>query len=190
MPRIRRGVEEQPHRTAGNLAERLAEELRSSRESGQPMVDELEFPNGRIRVSVIWDVWYRLPLEDRTTVILRAYELAEGRDYRNRIALASGLTVAEAHAAGMLPYQIIPALRSGDPVTSEQCRQAMLDEGASTLLNPNAPQLRFPTEEEAEACRKRLTQRLPGSEPVWLIHRDVMAQDFARMHETAEASEQ
>jgi hypothetical protein len=44
------------------------------------------------------------------------YEQAEGAAYRDRIALASGLTVPEAHAAGMLPYQIIAALRKNDPV--------------------------------------------------------------------------
>ncbi len=69
----------------------------------------------------------------------------------------------------MLPFQIIPALRKGDPVTLEACRQAMLEEGASTLLAPNQPQLRFATEPEAEAARKRLARRLPNSEPVWIV---------------------
>src|SRR6266540_408393 len=140
MPRKKRGVEELSRPARGALAERLADELRSNRASGQPLIDEQEFPTGKIRVTVIWDEWDRLPLEDRTAVILRAYDLAEGRDYRERIALASGLTVPEAHAAGMLPFQVIPALRSADPVTAEQCRQALIDEGASTLLAPEKPQ--------------------------------------------------
>jgi hypothetical protein len=72
---------------------------------------------------VIWDAWDHLSLEDRTTVILRAYELAEGRGYRAKLTLASGLTAAEAYTARMLPFQIIPALRRGDPITAEQCRQ-------------------------------------------------------------------
>jgi hypothetical protein len=157
----------------GNLIERLADELRNNREFGQPVIDEQEFPTGGIRVTVIWDEWGHLPLEDRTTVILRAYELAEGRSYRERIALASGLTVPEAHAAGMLPFQIIPALRKGDPVTLEQCHRAMIEEGASTLLGEDKPQLRFASEEEAEAARKRLAQRLPKSEEVWVITQEV-----------------
>ncbi len=126
MIRKKRVVEGQTSLHRSDLAERLANELRSNRECGQPVIEEQEFPNGKLRVTVIWDDWDRLPLEERTAVVLRAYELAEGRDYRNRIFLASGLTVPEAHAAGMLPYQIIPALRSSDPVTAEQCRQAML----------------------------------------------------------------
>jgi hypothetical protein len=173
MPRKRRGPEEQPRPTSGDLAERLADELRSNRPSGQPLIDEQEFPSGAIRVSVIWDNWDRLPLEDRTAVILRAYEFAEGRDFRARIALASGLTVPEAHAAGMLPFQIIPALRRGDPVTPEECRRAMIDEGASTLLGSERPQLRFASAEDAEAARSRLVQRLPASEQVWVITQDV-----------------
>lgn len=173
MPRIKRGVQEQARPASAQLAGRLADELRNNRASGQPLIDEQEFPTGKLRVTVIWDEWDHLPLEDRTAVILRAYDLTEGRDYRERIALASGLTVPEAYAAGMLPFQIIPALRRGDPVTPEQCRQAMIDEGASTLLAADKPQLRFTTEEEAEAARGRLVQRLPSSDQVWVITQEV-----------------
>jgi hypothetical protein len=173
MPRKKSGVEEMPRVGSGKLAERLADELRHNRASGQPVIDEQEFRSGKIRVTVIWDEWDRLPLEDRTAVILRAYDLAEGPSYRERIALASGLTVPEAHAAGMLPFQIITALRKGDAVTPEQCRQAMIDEGASILLGADKPQLRFATEEEAEAARKRLAQRLPNSDQVWVITQEV-----------------
>jgi hypothetical protein len=116
--------------------------------------------------------------------------MAEGREARERIALASGLTVPEAHAAGMLPYQIITALRRTDPVTLDQARQAFLEEGASQLLNPRALQLRFATEEEAEACRRRLIRRLPGTEDVWLINREITAEDFAKTADWANAEEQ
>src|SRR5271165_6789703 len=111
MPRKRRGFEEPPHRTVSNLVERLVDELKSDRPSGQPMIEEDEFPTKKLRVNVIWDAWDRVPLEDRTASILRAYEQAEGRDYRDQIALASGLTAPEAHAAGMLPFQVFPAVR-------------------------------------------------------------------------------
>jgi hypothetical protein len=147
--------------------------LKSNRASGQPTIEEQQFSTGKIRVTVIWDEWAGLRFEDRTAVILRAYELAEGREYRERIALASGLTVPEAHAAGMLPFEIIPALRRTDAVTSEQCRQAMIEEGASTLVDPNRPQLRFLDLKAAEACRDRLARRLPGSEPVWTVLQEV-----------------
>jgi hypothetical protein len=173
MPRKRRGFEEPPRRTIGNLVERLVDELKSDRQSGQPVIDEEEFPTKKLRVNVLWDAWDRVPLEERTATILRAYEEAEGREYGNRIALASGLTIPEAHAAGMLPYQVIAAVRKGDPVTPEQCRQALIEEGASTLFGEDQPQLRVATEEEAEAARKRLAERLPNSEPVWIITKEV-----------------
>jgi hypothetical protein len=173
MPRKRRIFEEPPRRTVRDLVERLADELRADRQSGQPVIDEEEFSTKKIRVNVIWDEWDRVPLEDRTATILRAYEQAEGREYRDRIALASGLTMPEAQAAGMLPYRIIPAVRSGDPVTVDQCRKALIEEGASTLFEADDPQLRFFTREDAEAARKRLAQRLPNSEPVWVITKEV-----------------
>lgn len=181
MPRKRRGFEEPPPRAVRNLVDRLADELKSNRPSGQPMIEEEEFPTGKIRVNVIWDAWDRVPLEDRTATILQAYEQAEGRDYRDRIALASGLTVPEAHAAGMLPYQVIAAVRKGDPVTADQCRRALIEEGASILFGEDNPQLRFATEEEAEAARKRLAARLPNSEPVWVITKEVgTVEDWAQ----------
>jgi hypothetical protein len=178
MPRIRRGIEEHPRLKGGDLVDRLAHELRFNRDTGQPVIYEQEFPTGNIRVTVIWDEWDHLTLEERTSVVLRAYESAFGRTYRDRIALASGLTFPEAHASGMLPFQIISALRKGDPITLEECRQAMIDEGASTLLSADQPQLRFATQEEAEAARKRLSQRLLGSEPVWVVSQDIGKVDF------------
>jgi hypothetical protein len=190
MPRKRLGVEVRLGEATKDLAAKLADELKSSKEGGQPLIYEQEFRTGRVRVTVIWDLWDGIPLQNRTATILRAYENAEGREARERIALASGLTVPEAQAAGMLPYQIITALRRTDPVTFEQARQAFLEEGASALVNPEALQLRFATEEEAEACRRRLIRRFPGTDDVWLIHREITAQDFATAEEWANAEEQ
>jgi hypothetical protein len=173
----------------GSLAEKLAAELKSDRECGQPLIYEREYRTGKAYVTVIWDAWDRVPLQERSATILRAYEMVEGAASRDRIALASGLTVPEAHAAGMLPYQIIPALRKNDPLTFEQAREALLEEGASTLVNPQALQLRFATEEEAEACRQRLIRRFPGSDEVWLINREITAQDYGTVQDWAHVEE-
>lgn len=173
MPRRIRGLEEQPPVRLLALVELLASELRDRHESGQPVIEEQRFPTGLIRVTVVWDDWDRVLQEDRAEIILRAYELAEGKEARDRIALAIGWTVPEAHASGMLPFQIIPAVRKGDSVTLEQCRAAMVAEGASILIDPNNPQLRSTTEKEAEDCKNRLIERLPRSEPVWVITKEV-----------------
>jgi hypothetical protein len=189
MPRKRIGPNVRSGQVRGELAEKLAAELKSGREYGQPLIYERHFRTGKASVTVIWDAWDRLPLQERTATILRAYEIAEGAESQDRVALASGLTVPEAHAAGMLPYQVMPALRKGDPVTPDQVRQAMLEEGASQLMDPRAPQLRFATEEEAEAARRRLIQRLPASEPIWIINREITVQDYARAQDWGESLE-
>src|SRR3990172_5721801 len=109
--------------TAANqaLVEKLRLGVRDQGESGQPLIYETELGRERLRATVVWDEWDGMPMDERTTVILRAYELGEGKAYRDQIALASGLTVPEAYAAGMLPYQVSTALRKGDPVNFDQC---------------------------------------------------------------------
>ena len=130
-----------------------------------------------------------MPLPERSATIGRAYELAEGPSSRDRIALASGLTVPEAHAAGMLPYEIIPAVRKGDPLTEGEARQALMEEGGTQLGHWRKVQLRLATQEEAEAARQRFIARFPGSEEAWVIHRDITAPDFAQAFDLADDGE-
>ena len=175
MPRIIRGREHvaRSMRFPG-LVDELARELKEGSESGQPVIDEQHFSRtGKIRASVFWDKWDGVPHEERAEIILRAYEKAEGSDVREQIALAVGLTFPEAVEAGMLPVQVIPLLRKGDPVSAQDCYRAMVDEGASLLFPEAKPELRFANEEEAKASIPRLVKRLPGSDPVWAIVRDV-----------------
>src|SRR5262249_20237746 len=73
------------------LAERLAAELKNSREFGQPSICERTYRTGKSSVLVIWDAWNGMSLQERTATILRAYEMAEGRESRERVALASEL---------------------------------------------------------------------------------------------------
>jgi hypothetical protein len=186
MPRKQTGPETWAEEGDKALAQRLADELRVTTEGGQPLIDEREFRTGKIRVNVIWDEWDGIPLPVRSATILQAYASAEGPEFRDRIALASGLTVPEAHAAGMLPYQILPALRSGDPVSEEDVHRAMLAEGASRLLEPETPRLWFPTKEEAEAGRRRLATRLPTSEAIWIINREIAVQDHSNFRDTVD----
>src|SRR5580692_8965123 len=154
MPRIRRGADEQPRLRYPALVAELDEELRHTHESGQPRIEETVFPKTNLmRVTVLWDKWDPVSDEDRATTILQAYEQVEGEEFRDRIALAIGLTIPEASLMGLLPLQVCPVVRPDDPVTAEQCREAMLREGASTLLlGSNRPVLLFATREEAESC--------------------------------------
>ncbi len=105
MVRRRIGSEVRTGAIKKDLAEKLATELKNGREFGQPFIYEQEYRTGKLRVTVIWDDWHGTPLQERSATILRGYEIAEGLTYRDRVALASGLTVPEAHAAGMLPVR-------------------------------------------------------------------------------------
>lgn len=173
MPRIILGHEHELPQFP-DLVTELAEELKSTRSFGQPIIREQQFPKTEaIRTTVIWDKWEFMSDEDRLATILQAYEEVEGQEFRDRLALAVGLTVPEAQASGILPVQVTTALRSSDPVTAEQCRDAMIKLGASVLSNPEQPVLRFATVEEAEECVKELVKILPGSDPVWVIRQEV-----------------
>jgi hypothetical protein len=173
MPRIRR-TPELPPVNKPELVAALVEELRNNHETGQPIIDETVFPTTNlIRVTVIWDRWEPLADAERVACILQAYEQAESQEFRDRIAMTVGLTMPEAREYGLLPFHVFPAVRRGDPVTLDQCREAMLRLGASTLEDPQEPQLRFPTLQQAEACVRRLIEELPASEQVWLIEREV-----------------
>jgi hypothetical protein len=187
MPRIRVGVKSASTATSNSLAEKLAAELKSDRDYGQPLVYEQEYATKKCRVTVIWDEWADVSLEERSVAILRAYELADGANARDKIALASGLTVPEATAAGMLPFRVITGLRKTDPVSSNEVRMAMLEQGASELDEADGLQLRFATREEAEACRERLIRKLPASEPIWIISRDIHVQDYLSITDSAES---
>lgn len=174
MPRIIRGVVGEPHPRYPDLVTELADELRANRPFGQPVIHEQRFPRtDAIRITAIWDKWESVIDEDRVATIMQAYENVEGGDFRDRLALAIGLTVPEAHEAGLLPVQIVTALRESDPVTADQCRDAMIKLGASVLADPNQPVLRFATTEEADQCVLKLVEDLPGSKPVWVVTKAV-----------------
>jgi len=133
MARRKVGAELRKASVRNELAAKLAAELKTDSEFGQPFIYEKEYRTGKLGVTVVWDEWDDMPLSDRSATIWRAYEVAGGVEYRDRVALASGLTVPEAHAAGMLPYEILPAVRRGDPLTLDKALKAMLDEGGTGI---------------------------------------------------------
>ena len=179
MPRKKLGVPPAPPPN-GELAARLANELRQNRDFGQPLIEEEQFPSGKRRVAVIWDDWEPLDPEDRTVVILQAYEKAESPEYRDSVALASGWTFPEAHAAGMLPFSVFPAVRKSDAVDADQCRKAMIEAGASVLLEPDRPQLLFRSRSDADGAIARLAKLLPKSDDVWHVLQEPSKVDVER----------
>ena len=63
----------------------------------------------------------------------------------------------------------------------------MVELGASQMNGEEGLQLRFATREVAEACRSRLIEKLPSSEPIWIISRDVQVHDYLTFTDSASA---
>lgn len=171
MPRIVSGMgTEAPVRGFKDLVMALVEELKSNRESGQPVIHEHHFSRtGKMKVTVLWDRWENVPHEERAEIIRKAYTEVDGADCEAKLALLVGLTFPEAYEAGMLPFAVIPLLRKGDTVSPSDCIEAMRSEGATQLFIGGKHELRFLTEAEAEKASQRLVKRLPGSEAVWTV---------------------
>jgi hypothetical protein len=133
----------------------LLTQERASATLDGPVIFEipLEQPD-RMDVMVIWDLWEGIRSEDRTDLILEAYQ-----DEKERIALALGVTQQEALQQQLLPYAVVPMVRRGE-VDAAQLRQAMLEEGA-IALSPEKVALRLPTMAMAQAAHQRLCDKLP-----------------------------
>lgn len=174
MPRIMREPRVRSNSTFEKLAVELAAELSANRESGQPLIEEKHNAESDTRsVTVFWDKWEGLSEQARISTIVTAYEKALGPAFAERIAIPAGYTIPEARELGLLPYSILSGLRRTDPISREDCRAALIAEGASILENPDVPDLRFPTMEDALAAVQRLDRRLPGSRDIWIIAEDV-----------------
>ena len=166
-----RRISNQWSRAAGteNLVVDLVQEILTPRESGQPILLERHMDVGEsVHVMVVWDRFVDVLESDRTAIILDAYERAMGKAFRERISLATGVTVPEAGELELLPFEIVPAPRKLDAHTDMTTyHAALLAEGASVLRGDQRPELRFETLAEAQAAVERLEQRLPGSR--WLV---------------------
>jgi hypothetical protein len=174
MPRIKLNYQQSVAKTQPNLVLELKHCLEATRSVGQPLVYEYELQHQLVRVLVIWDKWRSSSLENRTAIILAAYQDQADQE----VALASGLTIPEAVIAGFLPFRIIAALRKGDSLGHEDCWKVMLKLGASQLFE-DEPRLYFATRKEAEKMIEALSQQLPGSEEIWQIIQEAgsMAQE-------------
>jgi hypothetical protein len=168
MPRIKLKPEP-PRINHPELVDELASELATDREFGQPLVIEEPFGGTNdLRITVYWDRFDAVPDEERTRIILEAYQRVAASDAA-RIAVAVGITFAEGEDEWMLPYEVVPNLREGDPVSLKTCREVMSRLGASTLRSSNTPMLRFPTAELAQQAVRQLTKLLPGTDGLWTI---------------------
>ncbi len=82
------------------LQQRLTEEfIHPANEYSAPFIN-IERPGTSTHLLVVWDEWRDLSQQDRSYLILRAYEAAEGADAAAEVSVAMGLTSAEAERLG------------------------------------------------------------------------------------------
>jgi len=137
------------------LRERLARELSGQGTPDGPLIFEIPLEQSdKLDVIVVWKEFEGLRAEDRSQVILDAYQ-----DRRDQVAMAMGVTYQETIDQQLLPYAVIPITRHGEADPNE-IRKAMLEEGGVALADQKID-LRFPTMAMAEAAHHRLCERLP-----------------------------
>ncbi|MCI0701841.1 MAG: hypothetical protein L0241_12225 [Planctomycetia bacterium] len=174
MPFVEKTMDVRTENDQGLLAE-LIRELRSPRDSGQPLIEVRNMSRGGLRhVYVIWDRWDECRPEARTAIVRDAFTAVKGEEYEKSIAVTIPATVPEAVEMGLLPYEVKPFKWLGlKDELIQQARQALLAEGASVLRQQPLPTLRFATEQQAEDAVTRLKQAAPTFD--WRIVETVSA---------------
>ena len=83
----------------------IAQELRLMRPDGSPnsplIIEEQIRHSSRIHVTVIWDQWMEVAPEDRSRIILDAYERVRGASSILNVSAALGLTRSDAKKLGV-----------------------------------------------------------------------------------------
>lgn len=97
-----------PSEPDNTLVSALVQELRTpptpangAADSALPDITEEETPRGLKHVTVVWNGWGRLGIEERGNVILEAYRQVQGEEAAKKITIALGVTPSE--AARLLP---------------------------------------------------------------------------------------
>ena len=88
------------------LQQRLAEEFLHPADTYAAPFINIERPGTSTHLLVIWDDWRDLSQQDRSYLILRAYEAAKGADAAAEVSVAMGLTTTEAETLG---FELEPA---------------------------------------------------------------------------------
>ena len=103
-------VKKMPPRRASPLAEdlrrKLVEEWTSPKEKGEPLIlqDSSGPPSSRsTRIYVVWTEWGDLSLQERSEIIMDAYEQTHSTDETLSVTVALGLTPPEADRM-RIPY--------------------------------------------------------------------------------------
>ena len=173
MPRLIVGANSSTE-PAQLLIHELEQELLHPRDQPLPFILERHIPVTKSRhVYVIWDRWGDLDPEERTAVIIQAYENAEGVGTADNISVALGVRPQEARVFGLVPYLVQPVHAQFGERTDY--RRALSQETPHTILGENARELCYTDEAAAKRALDRLKQTNP--ETSWIIHHEVAEED-------------
>lgn len=174
MPRVVITKDVPPHKYTG-VVKKLAYELVSSGSELQPLIlEERIAATGSRHVHVIWDSWKNIPDEERSLVILEAYQQAGLADAAAEITIASGVTPEEAIVLGLLPWKIMPARKKNEKLPEEAYTKVLTQEAKNTLLGTKGKELRYARLEDAHEAKARLLLALPGS--FWSVVQEVQTE--------------
>lgn len=84
------------------LQQRLAEEFLHPADGYAAPFINIERPGNSTHLLVVWNDWHDLSQQDRSQLIMRAYEAAEGAEAATAVSVAMGLTEAEAERMGFV----------------------------------------------------------------------------------------
>lgn len=88
-----------------SLVNDIAQELRLQQPEGPPdapfIIEEESLYTDRVHVTVIWDRWSQVGPEERSRIILEAYETVRGPGTFLNLTSALGLTHADAKKLGV-----------------------------------------------------------------------------------------
>lgn len=86
------------------LTQQLAAEFDNydapSQDYHQPLIN-MEAALGRIHLLVIWDAWYAFSQQERSRMIMDAFEASQGSESALRVSVAMGLTQDDAAHLGV-----------------------------------------------------------------------------------------
>ncbi len=94
-------LRQNPQNNVDLLQQRLTEEFsHPANEYAAPFIN-IERPSNSTHLLVVWDDWRNLSQQERSSLIMRAYEEAEGEAAAVGVSVAMGLTTSEAEGLGL-----------------------------------------------------------------------------------------
>lgn len=147
------------------LLDQLTRELAGDSSDSGPVIFEIPLEQSdKFDIMVVWDAWDSLRSEDRTSIIVAAYQGQE-----ETIAQALGVTRQEAIEQKLLPYKVVP-MSLGIVVRGDELTRAIHAEGGLAFKGKRL-ELRLPTMGLAVAARGRLSKQF-AKRLSWHIDQD------------------